>query len=71
MILIMDGRLQSHNLRQTGKNEAWLSGLLNACGVSAKAVYLASLDTRGSLLLQLMDGQVMRLQALQESEVIW
>lgn len=71
MILIMDGRIQPHNLRQTGKNETWLAGLLNTCGLTAKAVYLASLDTRGSLLLQLMDGQVLRLQALQESEVIW
>lgn len=71
MILIMDGRIQPHNLRQTGRDAAWLAGLLDGCGLAPKAVYLASLDTRGSLLLQLMDGQVLRLQALQESEVIW
>lgn len=71
MILIMDGRIQPHNLRQTGKDESWLCSLLDARGLAAKAVYLASLDTKGSLLLQLRDGQVLRMQALQESEVIW
>lgn len=71
MILIMDGRIQAHNLRQTGKNEAWLHALLDAHGLAPKAVYLASLDTKGSLLLQLRDGQVLRIQALQEDEVIW
>ena len=71
MILIMDGRIQPHNLRQAGRDEAWITALLNVRGLTPRAVYLASLDTRGSLLLQLMDGQVLRLQALQESEVIW
>ena len=71
LILIMDGRVQPHNLRQTGRDEAWLNGILSTRGLAIKAVYLASLDTRGSLLLQLMDGRVLRLQALQESEVIW
>lgn len=71
MILIMDGRIQPHNLNQTGRDEAWLTGLLNTHGLVPKAIYLASLDTKGSLLLQLKDGQVLRLQALQESEVIW
>lgn len=71
MILIMDGRIQHHNLHQTGRDEAWLTCLLNTRGLSVKAVYLASLDTRGGLLLQLMDGHILRLQALLESEVIW
>lgn len=71
LILIMDGRIQPHNLRQTGKNETWLHNLLDVRGLAPRAVYLASLDTKGSLLLQLRDGQVLRLQALQESEVIW
>lgn len=71
MILIMDGRIQPHNLHQTGRDEAWLTSLLGGRGLAPGAVYLASLDTRGSLLLQLTDGQVLRLQALQESEVCW
>jgi len=71
MILIMDGRLQPHNLHQTGKDEAWLRGLLNARGLGIQAVYLASLDTRGMLLLQLTDGTIQRIRAMDEGEVIW
>lgn len=71
MILIMDGRIQPHNLHQTGRDEAWLTNLLNSRALAPKAVYLASLDTQGQLLLQLKDGHVMRLKALQENEVIW
>lgn len=71
MILIMDGRIQPNNLCQTKKDAAWLSSLLSAHGLAPKAVYLASLDTKGSLLVQLRDGQALRIQALQESEVCW
>lgn len=71
MILIMDGRIQPHNLCQTGRDESWLCSLLDARGLRPGAVYLASLDTRGSMLVQLMDGQVLRMQALEEGEVSW
>lgn len=71
MILIMDGRIQPHNLRSTGRDENWLRGLLDGRGLAVKAVYLASLDTRGNMLLQLNDGNVLRFKALEESEVIW
>lgn len=71
MILIMDGRVQEHNLRQTGKDAAWLSGLLNGRGLNAGGIYLASLDTKGSMLLQLRDDSVQRFRALSEEEVIW
>lgn len=71
MILIMDGRLQPHNLHQTGKDENWLRGQLNARGLGIQAVYLASLDTRGMMLLQLMDGTLQHVRAMNESEVIW
>lgn len=71
LLLIMDGRVQKANLKETGRDEAWLRGLLNGCGLAEKAVYLASLNTQGELLLQLMDGRVQRMQALQENEVIW
>ena len=71
MILIMDGRIQPHNLRSTGRDEKWLRGLLDGRGLAVKTVYLASLDTRGSMLLQLSDGNVLRFRALEESEVIW
>lgn len=71
MILVMDGSVQPANLRQTGRDEAWLRGLLGARGLAPKAVYLASLDTQGRMTLQLMDGAVMRFQALEEGEVRW
>lgn len=71
MILIMDGRLQEKNLRTTGKDEAWLTGLLSGRALSAEAVYLASLDTRGFLTLQMRDDTLIRFRALSEGEVRW
>ena len=71
LLLIMDGRIQRHNLRYTGKNEAWLRGLLGKRGLGEGAVYLASLDTSGGMLLQLMDGSVQRFPALESGEVNW
>lgn len=71
LLLVMDGRIQKRNLTQSGRDEAWLRSLLDGCGLSEKAVYLASLDTKGQLLLQLMDGSVRRVPALAEGEVKW
>lgn len=71
MILVMDGRVQQHNLHQTGRDIAWLRALLAGRGLAPEAVYLASLDTKGELLLQLMDGSVMRFRAMEEGEVAW
>lgn len=71
MILIMDGRLQEKNLRTTGKDEAWLTGLLSGRALSAESVYLASLDTRGFLTLQMRDDTLIRFRALSEEEVTW
>lgn len=69
--LIMDGRLQQHNLRQTGKDEAWLRGLLSGRGTCVEGVYFASLDTRGGMLLQLSDGALIRFDAMEPGEVSW
>lgn len=71
LILVMDGRVQWHNLAQTGRDLAWLNGLLDSRGLAPAAVYLASLDTQGRLTLQLTDGSVLRFQALAAEEVIW
>lgn len=71
MILVMDGRIQPHNLRAVGKDEAWLEGLLSARGTCVKGVYLAGLDTRGGMNLQLKDGTIIRFAALMPSEVNW
>ena len=71
MILIMDGKVQAWNLSQTRRDERWLDGLLSARGLTAKAVYLASLDTQGQMSVQLMDGSTQRFQALEPGEVRW
>lgn len=71
MLLIMDGRIQEHNLYQTSRDAAWLRELLDARGLAVEAVYLANLDTQGRMTLQLMDGALMRFQALREEEVLW
>lgn len=71
MILIMDGRIQPNNLRQTERDGAWLRKLLDSRGLAPEAVYLASLDTQGRMMLQLKDGGMLRFQALTEEEVRW
>lgn len=69
MILVMDGRLQKHNLSQTGFDEKWLSGVLGEARI--EDVYLASLDTRGRMLLQRRSGEVRTLQAVDPGKVAW
>ncbi len=71
MFLVMDGKVQPCNLRQTGRDEAWLRTLLDGRGLAVEAVYLASLDTQGKLTVQLMDGSLMRFQAMEPGEVKW
>lgn len=71
MILVMDGRVQKHNLNTAGKDEAWLEAQLSARGSCIKGVYLAALDTRGWMHLQLKDGTIIRYSALQPGEVNW
>ncbi len=71
MILIMDGRVQQHNLKQAGKDEAWLAQLLSQQNLTQKQVYLASLDTQGKLLIQDKQSNVQTIQAIQPQEVTW
>lgn len=66
MILVMDGRIQKHNLARTGKDEKWLADRLNA-----QETYLASLDTQGRLLIQDKTGSVRSIEAMKPQEVIW
>ena len=40
MILIMDGRIQPDNLKQSGHDEKWLAAQLSRRGLSAEGVYL-------------------------------
>lgn len=69
--LIMDGRLQMHNLQQTGRSEKWLKSQLSRHGAQVEGVYLASLDTQGRMFLQRKDGVLIRFAALQPGEVNW
>ena len=71
LTLIMDGRVQPHNLIQSGQSRAWLDGLLAARGLSAKGVYLALLDTQGRMTLQLKGGALLRFRALDAGKVGW
>ena len=69
--LIMDGRVQGNNLKQVGEDEEWLAALLKRRGLRAQDVYLACLDTQGSLYLQTEAGERMRLRALDPGKVGW
>ena len=64
-------RCLAHTLKATGLGRAWLEALLAARGLTVGAVYLASLDTRGRMTLQLKGGGLMRFQAIGEKEVAW
>lgn len=71
MILLMDGRVQPHNLTQSGHDEDWLRDILGQRGLNEEGVYLASLDTQGRMLLQLRDGGVQTFQAVDPAKVVW
>ena len=71
MALITGGRVQPHNLRQTGLGRDWLEGVLKARGQTVEGVFLATLDTQGRLTLQLVGGGLLRFQAIPEEEVAW
>ena len=69
--LIMDGRVQRNNLKQSGQDEAWLADLLKRRGLRVEDIYLGCLDTRGSLFLQTTRGERLRLAALDPGKVDW
>ena len=71
MILIMDGRIQPDNLKQSGHDEKWLAAQLSRHGLSAGGVYLASLSTKGEMLLQLRGGGVQTFAAQDPAKVGW
>lgn len=73
LTLVMDGRLEKHNLSLTGKGEKWLVGCLRKCGFqSMSAVLLCYADTNGWLSAYGYDGGgPVRVLALKENEVNW
>lgn len=71
MILVMDGRVQIHNLKQTGQDEAWLNNVLSGQGLTTAETYLASLDTQGRMTVQRKNGGVEQFQAVEPGKVAW
>ena len=71
LTLIMDGRVQRNNLRQTGKSEDWLDGLMTGRGLAVSGVYLASIDTHGKLSMQLKGGGMIEIEAIDPGKVVW
>lgn len=71
MILVMDGRVQPHNLKQAGQDEMWLRDQLSGRNLSIPETYLASLDTQGRLTVQRRNGGVERFQAVEPGKVAW
>lgn len=71
LMLIMDGRVQSMNLKMSGQDEPWLNELLKHYNLTPRDVLLASLDTEGMLRVQDMRGALISMQAMNGAEVGW
>ncbi len=71
VILIMDGRPQPGSLQAARLTGDWLAGALAAHSLTAKDVFICSLDTQGFMTIQDRRGAVVRFQALQPEEVNW
>lgn len=71
MILIMDGRVQPHNLKQAGFDEKWLCQTLAGRNVQVGDVYLASLDTQGRMMIQRKNGGTETFQTIDPGKVVW
>ena len=71
LALVMDGRVQKHNLRQAGHDLNWLQNILEARGMRIADAYLATLDTQGTLTVQRKGGGVIRFAAEKDGKVAW
>ncbi len=71
VILVMDGRVQRGSLRAAGLDEAWLMQALLSRGLTAKDVFICSLDTQGLMTIQDRRSAVIQFQALRPEEVSW
>jgi len=71
MILVMDGHIQPHNLKQCGRDGEWLRSVLGRLGMTPEETYFASVDTHGVLTAQKKDSGQKRLQAIDPGEVVW
>lgn len=71
MVLVMDGRVQKHNLTSARLDEKWLQDALSAQGLAEDQVFLGSLDTQGRMTVQDRLGNVVQFQAIRADEVKW
>lgn len=71
MALIMDGRLQAHNLKSAQLEEKWLREVLKNKGLEPEAVFLLMIDTQGRMTIQDREGNLYRFQAIDAGEVKW
>ena len=71
LMLVQDGRVQQHNLRQSGHDLPWLEARLRAQGLSVPDVYLASLDTQGGLTVQRRGGGAQKAPAQDPGKAAW
>ena len=70
LMLIMDGKIQKNNLARSGRDAVWLKNLLGREGLKPSSVYLAALDTQGTLLVQ-AHNKITRIPALNAAKVVW
>lgn len=71
MVLIMDGRLQRHNLSSAQLDENWLRDTLAAQGLEGKEVFLCVIDTQGRMAVQDRQGNLSQFEAMKAEEVKW
>ena len=71
MMLVMDGRLQVHNMATAQLDENWLIKTLKARNLSVEQVFLCSVDTQGRMTIQDKRGNLTQFQAIDAGEVKW
>ncbi len=71
MTLIMDGRIQIHNLTSAQLTEEWLKRTLSQRQLTEKQIFLCSVDTQGRMTLQDRSGNLTQFQAIDPGEVKW
>lgn len=73
LTLILDGRLQSHNLNLGGLTESWLLKRIQTAGVNTfKEVFVCSVDTQGTMMVQAKNRNSVHFQqVLHGDEIGW
>ncbi len=71
LVLVMDGRIQDHNLAAGQLDVSWLRRKLSDRGLAPEGVFLCSLDTQGRMMVQEKGGGVSHFDAMPAQEVKW